>query len=98
MRYEYHYIDMSAIHKLCTEFREELKKQNLSEKNIDNLVNQSFYDMLSEMYLNCAIHNQETNVKKQKNHEKFIKTYIISVIILVFSYLSNVLINGLIIN
>lgn len=96
MNYPYSYVNMYAIDRSCTQFSKQLKGDKIPEETINKIINLTLYDMLSEMYLNCALQNQVTNIKKQKNHEKFMDTYIISVILLMVSYIYNIIINGLI--
>lgn len=94
--YSYSYVDMSAIDKSCTQFRKQLEQQNISSEQIDDAIEKALYSMLSEMYLNCTLQNQAMNIIKQQNHEKFIETYVKSIIFLMISFLYNVIINGLI--
>lgn len=95
MNYPYSYVNISQIDISCTNFNKQLENQEIPEETINEVMNQTRYDMLSEMYLNCAMQNQVTNIKKQQNHEKFINTYIVSIIVLMLSYLLNILLNGL---
>lgn len=95
MNYSYSYVNMYGIDRSCTQFNKQLKDQNIPEETINEIINQTLYDMLSEMYLNCALQNQVTNIKKQKNHEKFMNTYIISIVLLMVAYVYNIIINGL---
>lgn len=93
--HSYSYIDVCKINESCTIQEKELKAQdNIETGEIDNLMNIILHDMLSEMYINCAMQNQVTNAHKSQAYTKMTHAFLINVICVFICFAINVIISN----